>query len=160
MNIFVVDEDPYVAAKNLCDRHVVKMIVESCQMLSTADQLFRNCSKEQRYNIAYKHHPCVRCLQNESNYIWLIHHLRCLLDEYTFRYGKVHSCENLYSKYWEDNVWNDIQFFKTDFPKCMPNELKTESVVQSYRNYYHYKKDHLKSFSYKIKDHCPKWLEI
>ena len=33
MNIFVIDKDPVVAAQNLCDKHVVKMILESAQML-------------------------------------------------------------------------------------------------------------------------------
>mgnify|MGYP006239010293 CR=1 FL=1 len=34
MNIFVVDRDPNRAARQLPDRHVTKMILESAQMLS------------------------------------------------------------------------------------------------------------------------------
>lgn len=158
MNIFVVDEDPFSAATSLCDRHVVKMVLESCQMLSTADQLFRNCPKDQRYKIAYKHHPCVRCLQNSWNYIWLVHHLRGLLNEYTQRFGKIHSCESLYGKYWSEFGENQIDFSRTEFPKCMPEELKEGTTVQAYRRYYSFKQDHLKSFSYKIAEHRPIWL--
>ena len=39
MNIFVLDEDPTIAAQMQCDKHVVKMIVESAQMLSTAHRM-------------------------------------------------------------------------------------------------------------------------
>ena len=34
MNIFVVDKNPKIAARSLCDQHVVKMLIENCQMLS------------------------------------------------------------------------------------------------------------------------------
>ena len=39
MNIFVLDRDPIQAAKYMCDKHVVKMILESCQLLSTAHRV-------------------------------------------------------------------------------------------------------------------------
>ena len=39
MNIFILDNDPVIAAQMQCDKHVVKMIVESAQMLSTAHRM-------------------------------------------------------------------------------------------------------------------------
>jgi hypothetical protein len=39
MNIFVLNPDPFVAAEMHCDKHVVKMIVEYAQLLSTAHRL-------------------------------------------------------------------------------------------------------------------------
>lgn len=39
MNIFVLNKDPVIAAQEQCDTHVVKMVVESGQMLSTAHRL-------------------------------------------------------------------------------------------------------------------------
>ena len=50
MNIFVLNKDPVLAAQEQCDKHVVKMIVESAQMLSTAHrmldgQVYRKPSK-------------------------------------------------------------------------------------------------------------------
>lgn len=36
MNIFVLDRDPYIAAQMHCDKHVIKMICEYAQLLSTA----------------------------------------------------------------------------------------------------------------------------
>ena len=47
MNIFVVDESPVVSAQQLCDKHVVKMILESAQMLSTAHRVLDG-------------HPCIK----------------------------------------------------------------------------------------------------
>jgi hypothetical protein len=160
VNIFVVNENPYIAARNLCDKHVVKMIVESCQMLSTSDQLHRGLPRNQRYKIAYQHHPCVRSLQNQSNYIWLTHHLRGLLQEYTARYSKHHSCEKLFEDYWmKTYLMHSFDFSKTNFPKCMPDQFKTDSTIDSYRNYYRFKKETLKTFSYRIPENCPKWLD-
>lgn len=40
MNIFVLDPTPYAAAEQHCDKHVVKMILEYGQMLSTAHRLY------------------------------------------------------------------------------------------------------------------------
>jgi hypothetical protein len=39
MNIFVLDQNPFVAARYHCDRHVCKMILEYAQMMSTAHRL-------------------------------------------------------------------------------------------------------------------------
>ena len=39
MNIFYLDRDPVIAAQMMCDKHVVKMILESAQMLSTAHRV-------------------------------------------------------------------------------------------------------------------------
>ena len=47
MNVFVLDDDPVVAAQLQCDKHVVKMIVESAQMLSTIHRMLDG-TKEKR----------------------------------------------------------------------------------------------------------------
>ena len=39
MNIFYVDKDPKTAAKMMCDKHIIKMILESAQMLCTAKRV-------------------------------------------------------------------------------------------------------------------------
>jgi hypothetical protein len=39
MNIFYLDKDPIKAAEYSCDKHVVKMILESAQMLCTAHRV-------------------------------------------------------------------------------------------------------------------------
>lgn len=172
MNIFVIDIDPFIAAKNLCDAHVVKMIVETCQLLSTQDRL--NGITVGRYKIAYRNHPCRKCLDNQFNYIWLQYHLYGLLKEYTYRYGKIHKCQEMYDKYWKrlDDKYlyerKGITFTEnyaelvdcTSFPQCVLEEMKIKNdfgndstdivdVIKAYRNYYRYKEKTLKRFSFK-----------
>ena len=60
MNIFYLDSDPYVAAKMHCDKHVVKMILESAQMLSTAHRVLDGdeyADERGLYKMAHKNHP-------------------------------------------------------------------------------------------------------
>lgn len=115
MNIFILNSDPVVAAQEQCDKHVVKMIVESGQMLSTAHRMLdgtveRRPSKsgkttvnywklpDEREDILYKavhfNHPCsVWTRESIENYRWHYDHFIALCDEYTYRYGKVHSTD-------------------------------------------------------------------
>lgn len=95
MNIFAVDRDPVVAADNLCDKHVVKMILESAQILSTVHHLHGNVSMYDRiYKPTHKHHPSVVwAAKSYENYYWLFYHLDELCFEYNLRYNKVHKTE-------------------------------------------------------------------
>ena len=62
MNIFVTDEDPVKSAQTLCDKHVVKMVLESAQMLSTAWRQWDPEASEERglYKAAHPNHPCTK----------------------------------------------------------------------------------------------------
>jgi hypothetical protein len=178
VNIFVLDKSPVMAARMLCDAHVVKMIVESCQLLSTHDRITYNLPDyDKRYAVTHVNHPCRVCLSNENNYAWLRLHLCELLCEYTRRYDEVHACAELASACWGYTVkdtfhgYGDLrgmnlaigQWCKySTFPKCMPDEYKTEgntidSVIESYRNYYRYKKVSMERFTYTNRN-APKWL--
>ena len=104
MNIFVTDPSPTVSAQSLPDKHIVKMPLESCQMLAIV------CSEKWGHGYgelhkkdgtayftdkgAFRNHPCT-VWANESNINawWLVAHAMALCKEYTHRYGKVHSCE-------------------------------------------------------------------
>ena len=104
MNIFVTDPSPYVSAKCLPDKHVVKMPLETCQMLSIVcshkwghgyGELHRiNGEPYKTSKGAFSSHPCT-IWANESltNTWWLLKHGLALCAEYTHRYGKVHSCQ-------------------------------------------------------------------
>ena len=173
MNIFVTDVNPFKAARNLCDSHVNKMIVESCQLLSTHDRL--NGLEESRYKITHVNHPCRKCLTNIYNYIWLQYHLFALCKEYTYRFGKIHKSQELLEKYWLRSDTDELYTHKVDFlenyyellqctsfPQAMSIEFKNNSinifdVVKAYRQYYHFKKEHLKRFNY-TKRNIPEWL--
>lgn len=84
MNIFTVDHDPTVAAQQLCDKHIVKMPLETAQMLCSAfDPLDLAPYKRVHYN-----HPCTQwARQSEANFDWLVQHGLALCAEYTKRYG-------------------------------------------------------------------------
>lgn len=89
MNIFVLDRDPVIAARMQCDKHVVKMVLESTQMLCTAYD-------DAPYKHTHKNHPCsVWSRDNLFNHMWLLVHAYALADEYSRRYNKTHKCEEV-----------------------------------------------------------------
>ena len=136
MNIFRVDNDPILSAQMLCDKHIVKMPLETAQML---------CSVWHRYNFghlvtykeAYKNHPCTRWVgDSKENYRWLVKHGMELCREYTKRYGKIHKCQKVIK--WIGATPSFILDDKaTPQPQCMPDKYKVDNdVVLGYRNYY------------------------
>ena len=131
MNIFVLDENPVIAANYACDKHVVKMILESAQMLCAVQPEGTAPYKRSFYN-----HPCTKWVRESArNYEWLLLHAYALCDEYTRRYGKVHNTEEVIE--WCDNNRPELpNIGLTKQPTCMPDYCKTESVVGSYRKYY------------------------
>ncbi len=139
MNIFYLDKDPDVAAKMMCDKHVVKMILESAQLLSTAHRVLDGDAYADRvglYKIAHKNHPStIWTRSSDLNYMWLYKHMRALMNEYTHRYGKHHATErlNIGLSNVPQNIPN-VEF--TDPPQCMPDYCKGEDTVLAYQNYY------------------------
>ena len=75
MNIFYLDEDPVLAAQMHCDKHVVKMILESAQLLSTAHLLIDGdelADERGLYKATHKNHPSSKWVRDSSeNYEWL-----------------------------------------------------------------------------------------
>lgn len=157
MNIFVLDREPYIAAREMCDKHVVKMIVESAQMLSTCHRVLDgvaekrdsvsgkrkidyyklNDSREHTlYKAAHLKHPCnIWLREGSANYKWLYDHFLALLSEYKWRYNKKHACEKLVDIL-ATTPKNMVSESLTPFPQAMPDECKTDDPVQAYRNYY------------------------
>ena len=157
MNIFVLDQDPVIASRMLCDCHVRKMIVESCQLLSTHDRITnRHDDLSGLYKPTHENHPCRRCLYNEANRKWLICYVNALAYEYTYRFSKWHKCTELIHRYWfspetdalitqggsliYDGHVYAIQKNLT-LPRVMPTVFiagpdTLDSVVASYRAYY------------------------
>lgn len=131
MNIFKLDESPVVSAKYACDKHVVKMILESAQMLCAVHPEGTAPYKRSFYN-----HPCTKWVRESAkNYEWLLMHAYALCDEYTRRYGKVHKTQAVID-WCDDNRLELPDIGLTKQPTCMPDYCKTESVVESYRKYY------------------------
>ena len=133
MNIFVLHNDPATAAQMMCDKHVVKMILESNQMLST---VARNHGHNAPYRSTHANHPCTLWAgESQDNWDWLVDHSRALCKEYTERYGKVHKSQAVTE--WAEDLDIDLHARgQTPFRLAMPDGYKTNDPVESYRKYY------------------------
>lgn len=140
MNIFYLDSCPAEAARMQCDKHVVKMILETAQLLSTAHHELDGESPA--YKPTHKNHPSAVWVRNSlQHYAWTVSHLAALGSEYQRRYGKVHKTirEHLTSlkrppAALQANFWRDP-------PQCMPDDCKRDSTTLAYQLYYNTKAD-------------------
>ena len=135
MNIFYISTNPVRAAQMQCDKHVVKMILESAQMLCTAHHEYGN--HDVPYKPSHRNHPStVYARSGLKQYNWLYRHFAALSDEYTLRYGKVHlTWQKCADALIEPPMGiPDIEW--TDPPQCMPDECKRASSLDAYRVYY------------------------
>jgi hypothetical protein len=153
MNIFVLDSDAVESARMMCDKHVVKMILESAQLLSTAHHVLDGEQVKivgKRSYTTYKcdlpnickatmiNHPCtIWTRENSANYLWLWKHGKALCNQYTMRYNKRHVMEDMYDGnlfYVPKNILKSRKI--TPFAQAMPDQYKDANAVIAYRNYY------------------------
>ena len=151
MNIFAIDENPILAAMGLCDSHVVKMCLETTQLLSTHSQII-NGRNPSLYRPTHHNHPCRRWLnEDQSNINWLIIHGNALFMEYAHRYRRDHKSEEVFHRAamstYSDNLDHRGKNH-TPFALAMPDEFVEDDRVQSYRNYYIHKSQTLERFTY------------
>ena len=154
MNIFVLDNHPYKAAEYHNNKHVIKMILETGQLLSTAHHVL---NKEEMlspllFRPSHINHGCaVWARESLMNYVWLWNLGQGLLQEYTKRYGRIHArAETL--KYLQSWPLNIPQKCMTPFIQAMPDEYKDEDAVTAYRNYYIGAKRHLAQWKTQVPD--------
>jgi len=162
MNIFVLDLNPEEAARQHCDKHVVKMILETVQMLITTYYTLENIYDNKKldnnklkkifpkfplkdsennikyYKLTHVNHPCTKWVRDSlSNFNWLLKLWLALCKEYTFRYKKIHKLEKVLLWIEKNKPNNIIDKGLTEFAQAMPEIYKVEKdAVQSYRNYY------------------------
>lgn len=148
MNIFVLDTDPKMAAQYHCDKHVVKMILETAQILSTVRHV-RGCGNDKIYRPTHKHHPCtIWAGRSSSNYFWTLSLMHYLGKEYTHRYGKVHKSMELYGELAPSPFPTGYKYDPTPFARAMPDQYKLcDSAVESYRLYYTTDKAHMLKYT-------------
>ena len=140
MNIFYLHSDPVKAAQIQYNKHVVKMILESAQMLCTAHHCYGNA--EQKLNVPYKqahlNHPStIWARKSRATYRWLYLHMMALGDEYTKRYGKIHLTITKCAKFLnvppvhiQGDEWSEP-------PQAMPDQYKVPGCsITAYWNYY------------------------
>ena len=131
MNVFWLDYDLKTNATYYCDKHVVKMILEYAQLLSTACRVTGvGCG----YNPTHINHPCALWVRDSiDNWECLREMAFCLSDEFYFRYRNVHASFYVIRELEKPRVPSNGL---TIPPQCMPNQLKSYDVVTAYRNYY------------------------
>ena len=143
MNIFFLDYDTQKCAQYHCDKHVVKMVLETAQLLCGVHHMtpqvpnkYRTSTEQVPYKLSHKNHPCaIWARESLSNYLYLCDLGLGLCKEYTYRYGKRHKSQEII----EWCLINKPQIVDKNFttpPKAMPDEYKVSDVIQSYRNYY------------------------
>jgi len=161
MNIFVLDLDPQKCAEYHCDKHLVKMLVEHCQILGSIAYTARGITRKKDitpefvnkhfagfprknedggprpYGIGYKNHPCTTwAAASIQNYLWLCNLTLRMGDEYTKRYGRKHACEDICRWYYSNMPASLPMLQMTNFAQAMPEDCKNENAVIAYRNYY------------------------
>lgn len=131
MNIFVLDENPRLAAQYTCDKHVIKMVLESAQMLSTV--------LGGPYKPTHKNHPCTKWVaESRQNAAWLGQLMYWLNEEYMWRFGKTEDHLAYYKCGYLIRCCLDQlpDIGQTPFVQAMPDECKHDDAVQAYRTYY------------------------
>jgi hypothetical protein len=186
MNIFYLDNDTRVCAEMHNDKHLVKMILEYAQLLSTAHRVLdgtptivRSATSGRKqtkymlhgdidgvlYSATHINHPsAVWCRQSAANYVWLQNLLECLCLEYTYRYGKVHKVQGSGLSGALQKIPTNINKDKpfTEPTPAMPDDVKVPgSSLASYRNYYINNKTHLASWKGKVNSRpIPYWYNV
>lgn len=138
MNIFVLHRDPGVAARMACDKHVVKMALETAQMLCTVARENRY-EEEYLYKSVHLNHPCTRwAAESYANWQWLCRHGLALCTEYKYRYNKEHKCREVIHLIYKHSLGPKWKLFssRTPFAQAMPEKYKDKDPVVAYRNYY------------------------
>ena len=175
MNIFVTDPDPYKSAIVLPDKHIVKMPLETCQMLSIVasdkwDHGFGTLPRVDGtpYNTekgAFRNHPCtVWAGSFVLNWQWLIAHGLALCEEYSNRYRKVHSCLKTLVVAKQIFLTGDPAGRSgkepTPFARAMPVEWKDDQSIDTFTAYKKYiaSKSWVKDNYLRIPERKPDWI--
>ena len=157
MNIFVLHEDPVEAALAHCDTHVVKMILETTQMLCTV-QVLAGTPIDGGYRPTHQNHPCTRWIRESvGNYEWAARLLTALHAVYTHRFCKEHASKRLLATLVMAPV--GIRVERTPFVFAGPPECVRESIVESYRALYRLKRTTMRVPMRWTKDEVPHWME-
>ena len=148
MNIFVSHQSPIESAHVLPDKHVVKMPLETCQMLAivASDQWGHGYGTLPKMNGepystekgAFRNHPCT-IWANESihNSWWLLSHGFALCKEYQHRFTKQHSCLKTLTAATKIFPQGDVRLV-TPFVRAMPDEFKYDTSIDTFTAYRKY----------------------
>lgn len=161
MNIFYLNKNPKIAAEWHCDKHVVKMIIESAQMLYCAHWILDpDVIPIFAYKKAHINHPCtIWVRESYENYMWLCSLAWWLCREYTFRYAsKVHKTQEHIEWLIGHPPASIPRLGITKFRLAMPNQFKCENPIEAYRTFYRESKMKDRNIVYYTRRPFPEFL--
>ena len=180
MNIFYLDPHPKTCAEMHISKHVVKMIIEYAQLMSTAHRVLDGVEyidassgrkikrwrldderEQQLMKASHINHPsAIWCRENKENYKWLYDMWCSLCDEYTYRYGKIHACAKLLEPL-KNPPKNIAQKPFTEPTPAMPDDVKViGDSIASYHNYYNKNKRGFATWQGKVNSRpIPTWYQ-
>ena len=153
MNIFAVDKNPAIAARCSMNRHTVKMVTETRQMLDANYHLLGGKPYPGQYKVTHVNHPStIWARTSYENYMWLLEYFVYISEEYTYRYGRTHK-SRLTAEPILHNKLKPSQFEHfhiTPITPAMPDDIKKypnpdnmKEAVINYRRLYVHGKSHL-----------------
>jgi hypothetical protein len=164
MNIFFLDSDPEVAAKQQCDKHCVKMILESTQLLCTT--FWMQDIKAPYKKTHYNHPSAIWARESKANFQWLVEHTAALFCEYTKRYGKVHKSadtfiwilENKHKLDFDKEELTEFAIAIAENQRCRQlKDFDSLNTVEKYREYYCHDKSYMAKWNY---SETPDWYKV
>jgi hypothetical protein len=171
MNIFVLSRNVRSCARMHCDRHVVKMPLETAQLLSTALYLADPPAWEQlhaagqAYKPSHQQHPCALWTRASiNNYLWLCRLGIELCEEYSYRFGERGGSEEEPRRHKSAAVIRSLREHApllpklrhvTDFATVVPDDCQVGDAVLCYREYYLH---HKSAFARWTKRAPPAWF--
>lgn len=131
MNIFYLNDDINTSCSLLDDKRVVKMCLETAQLLCTARNELGAKSPYKSFNP--KHPCCIWAMESSRNWDWLKRYGLALCKEYSYRFNKKHKCESIIR-----SLVNPVKKNAgiTKRPQCMDEIYKNKNAIQAYTNYY------------------------
>jgi len=152
VNIFVLDSNIKKCAEYHCDKHVIKMILESAQLLST---VLRINNINYGYEITHPNHSCTLWAgKSLSNWKWLRELGKALNTEYRFRFNKEKNHKS-FDLIQGMPIPKILDCGLTPFVKVMPKIYQQKNPIYAYRKYYIEEKKHILNWT---KRSIPFWI--
>ena len=158
MQLYILDRDPGRAVRFLADVHVIKMCLETMQIIAGA---IHNSSLPQvpgmlkPYNPS---HPVNKAVDSPEKLNWVLLYNWNLQCEYLLRFRKKHACFDLcvrsFHHLWHPDRKADCENLARSFKDFFTDEA---DIVLAFREYYRFKKSRIRFWKYSAVGE-PEWL--
>jgi len=162
MNIFYLHQSAIIAAEMHADIHVGKLLLECCQMLSTAHHEHGN-GDNVTYKPAHLNHPCtVWVRESRLHYMYVATLADHLGRQFELRFGHPHKSAEVLHKELKlcPPAMNSLPCKWRNPPLAMPDAFKSDDAIESYRKYYSSKADTMNMVWHKGNRLPPQWFTM